>query len=169
MKHRLWLMCGVPGSGKSTWIKNHINYFNEPYIVSRDIIRFSLVKEGEPYFSKEKEVWHKFVKDAIWSLHNNIDTILDATHISYNSRRKILGALKNHLKDVEVNIIAFDCPLELALERNENREGMAYVPSGAIESMYNSFTIPEVEEGFDHVYVCFFTKNNKLFYKIYTK
>ena len=59
---KLILMCGVPGSGKSTYLKVHEPWFNESHvIVSRDEIRFSLLQEGEEYFSHEKEVWNIFV------------------------------------------------------------------------------------------------------------
>ena len=51
---KLYVMCGGPGSGKSTWIKKNLPTFKGyTKVVSRDEIRFSLVKEGEEYFSKE--------------------------------------------------------------------------------------------------------------------
>lgn len=55
----LYILSGCPGSGKSTWAKSHINPYFDKY-VSRDDIRFSLVKENEEYFSKEKEVYRLF-------------------------------------------------------------------------------------------------------------
>jgi predicted kinase len=41
----LYLMCGIPGSGKSTWIKQ--NKIESDAVISRDVVRFSLVKEHE--------------------------------------------------------------------------------------------------------------------------
>lgn len=49
----LYVICGIPGSGKSTWIKNHTS---SEILVSRDAIRFDMVKEDEPYFSDRKSV-----------------------------------------------------------------------------------------------------------------
>lgn len=47
----LILMCGVPGSGKSTWAKQHLKP-SDVYI-SRDEIRFSLVAEnGRIFFQR---------------------------------------------------------------------------------------------------------------------
>ena len=48
----LYLLCGTPGSGKSTFAKEIFpKYFSDhPYkIISRDTIRFSLLKDGEKY------------------------------------------------------------------------------------------------------------------------
>ena len=49
-------MVGCPGSGKSTWAKKHLP---DTYYVSRDEVRFSLLQDGEDYFSHEKEVFNK--------------------------------------------------------------------------------------------------------------
>ena len=55
----LVLMMGVPGSGKNNLCEKFIGE-NDIY-VSRDEIRFSLVAEDEPYFSKEDEVLKTFI------------------------------------------------------------------------------------------------------------
>ena len=152
--HNLYLMCGVPGSGKSTWLKNNESSFDPSHaIISRDAIRFNLIKEGEEYFSKEDEVWREFVEQAKESLANNVDTILDATHLNIGSRTKILRALKDSLKGVHVNAIIIHSSLDTCLEQNEQREGLAKVPRGVIRRMYHSFTLPELEEGFDQIYI----------------
>ena len=50
----VYLLCGVPASGKSTYCKNNVP--KDAVYVSRDVIRFSMVKPNEPYFSKEELV-----------------------------------------------------------------------------------------------------------------
>ena len=57
--NKLYLMVGIPGSGKSTFIANTKEV--RTLIVSRDAIRFSMVSEGESYFKKEKEVFNTFI------------------------------------------------------------------------------------------------------------
>ena len=147
-------MVGISGSGKSTWIQNHKNFFSEDTgIISRDAIRFSLLEENEDYFSKEKEVWNQYVAQAKQSLKFNTNTILDATHLNEISRRKILNALKNYLNEVEINAIVINSGLQTALNQNKMREGRTFVPESAIRRMSSSFTIPTLEEGFDKIYI----------------
>ena len=131
-------MCGIPGLGKSTWLQNHKDKFvGSVGIVSRDQIRFSMLEDGDDYFSKEKSVWAKYVNDAIASLKLNENTVLDATHLNSASRQKILSALSAYLRHIEINIIYFEGTLGLALDRNENRkdQGLAYVPRSIIKRM----------------------------------
>ena len=145
-------MCGIPGAGKSTWISNNKNFFSGSInVVSRDKIRFALLDEGEDYFSRENDVWSNFISEAKNSLKNYDNTILDATHLSVNSRKKVFNALKNNLKDVNICAIAFCCNIETAIERNANRTGRSFVPVSAIRRMANQFTIPTEEEGFDTI------------------
>jgi predicted kinase len=151
-ERKLYLMVGCAASGKSTFLKNH-SFEGTTEIISRDKIRFSLIKDNEPYFSKEKEVWREFVKRAKESLKTNDNTILDATHINEASRFKILTALAPALKDVYTCAIVLPRPLETLLEQNSKRSGRAYVPEDVIKNMYENFTIPSSEEGFDEIIV----------------
>lgn len=154
LKHRLWIISGASGVGKSTWIAEHKNFFdNSVEIISRDAIRFNLLKDEDDYFEKENEVWAEFVKQAKFSLEKNVDTILDATHLNEKSRAKILRALGSSLKDIIVNVIAFEADVKWCIDNNEKRKGRAYVPLSVIRRFHISFTEPEYEEGFDNIYI----------------
>ena len=63
----LYLLCGPSGSGKSTFAKLEDSkrklVGENCLIISRDIIRFSLLKDGEDYFAHEKEVFNIFIKE----------------------------------------------------------------------------------------------------------
>ena len=95
---KLWIMCGIPGSGKSTWITQNKDFFEgTTNVVSKDKIRFALLDDNEDYFSIEDDVWTNFVRESKASLKLYENTILDATHLSVGSRKKILNALKNSI------------------------------------------------------------------------
>ena len=138
----LYLLCGIPGSGKSTWAKQRVA---EGCIwCSRDEIRFSLLQEGEDYFSHEDEVihlWYKKINEALAAGH---DVIVDATHLSAKARKNTLHHL--NLKDVGVVPVYFNIPLETCLERNAKREGRARVPDSVIKNMSNGLTAPTEAE-----------------------
>ena len=154
-KSRLIIMCGAPGLGKSTWVKNHEKSFGEKYrIVSRDTIRFSTVKEEEEYFSHEDAVWNIFVNEINNGLSNNETVIADATHLNYQSRNKLLSAIDNDiLKNTEIIAVVIKGSVKKALVQNENRKGTrSYVPETVIRNMYHSFRMPKFDEGFDKIY-----------------
>lgn len=154
-KKKLFIMCAAPGAGKSTWIRDHLFSFKGyTAVISRDKIRFDMVAEDEEYFSKENQVYEKFVKDLKDGLEHCDNTIADATHISSTSRRKLLKSLGKDLSNIEVNIIVIDTCLAKCLEQNELRAGTrSYVPQGAIRRMFEQFEMPTLEEGFDNIYI----------------
>lgn len=148
----MFMMMGCPGAGKSTYLKSRLN--DRACVVSRDDIRFSIVREDEEYFSHENEVYAEFIRQIKEGLNFNSEVYVDATHLNEISRAKTLRALGASLKDVEVNVIWVRVPLEVALNQNENRKDTrSYVPRGAIRRMHSQLTRPIKEEGFDHIYV----------------
>ena len=123
MKNKLYLMVGCPGSGKSTYAKRYLT--NAVYI-SRDDIRFSLVKENEEYFSKEKEVFKVFVNKINNKLRDGCDVVADATHLNPSSRFKLLANLDLNKNKTEVIAIFIQTPLDVCLRQNENRKYNKY-------------------------------------------
>ena len=141
---KLIMMVGIPGSGKSTYAKKMKAEY-EVY-VSRDDIRFSMVNEDEPYFSREKEVFTKFVKTISDALKNDLTVWADATHISTHARLKLLCGLD--IEPDEIEIIYMNTPLERCLAQNELRKGTrSYVPEDVIFEMHENLTFPSHHEG----------------------
>lgn len=138
----LYISCGVPGSGKSTFLKK-VAKKNES-VISRDEIRFALLKEGEEYFSHEKEVFKQFVNIIADHINSGLNVYADATHLNYASRKKLTDALlEAGCKPADIQAIYFDIPLNICLERNEKRAGTkAYVPRGVIRRMFFQLEFP---------------------------
>ena len=152
----LYIMCGVPGSGKTTWLANHKKGFAQPMeIISRDAIRFSYLKDGDDYFKYEKEVWNDFILAIQNALVTKRSIFVDATHLNEKSRAKLLRALGNSLANekIKISAIVMNTSLEEILKRNAGRTGRAFVPEDAIRAMYASFTDPTFEEGFSTIFI----------------
>lgn len=144
LRKKLVILVGIPGSGKSTWAQNHVN-FNTAW-VSRDYIRFSMLSDNEDYFAHEKEAYNEYV-DLI---QHNIDErdeittiIADATHLNWASRNKLLKQLD--LQNVDVETIFFNTSLKTCLRRNELREGRHFVPEKVIRRFSHMITNPNTD------------------------
>ena len=157
----LYLMCGVPGAGKSTFLKNRIKK-DTSVIISRDVIRFSIVKPEEEYFSHEDEVLEIFWKQINEALTTGKNVFVDQTSLTPRARKWLLQHVTGY---TYANLIWIDETLETCLERNEERRGTrAYVPRSVVRRMYNQFIEPSLDEGFYRIYH-YNSKEDKLTYK----
>lgn len=150
----LYIMVGVPGSGKSTYVKQHINPATEVHI-SRDAIRFGLVAENEPYFSKENEVTEKYYNDISNALHDEKITAVyaDATQTTTKSRKTLIDevfpfGVPSFIKIVPI-VVKTD--LNTAIHHNRMRSGREYVPETVIKRMHRSMTNPN-KDSFNNLY-----------------
>ena len=141
---KVWLLSGLPGSGKSTWARQKITE-NGGVWCSRDEVRFSIVKENEEYFSHEDEVFNTWIKQINEALENPEveDVYIDATHLNDKSRNKVLNRLTKNTDIEKITNVLFLTPLETCLERNKQRSGRAVVPEEVIRNMAKTFQIPE--------------------------
>lgn len=138
---RVFFTVGIPASGKTSFINKQINEHGGIHI-SRDAVRFALLKPTDNYFELENEVFEVFVKKVQEAIDSEIeDVYIDATHISYGSRKKILNRL-NLDNANEIIMLYFDVAADVAIARNESRTGRSLVPETAIRSMAKSLTKP---------------------------
>ena len=134
----LFLLRGIPGSGKSTWIKNNKL---EPYTLSADSIRTMrespiLNTSGNLVVSQQHDqyVWQLLMNLLQKRMENGDLIIIDATHY----RNTLISPYKKLAKRYRyrVYIVDFsDIPLETALKRNKARESYKFVPKEVIEKM----------------------------------
>ena len=146
----LYILCGPSGCGKSTWSRQYIAFEealgNDIRYVSRDEIRFSLLKDGEDYFAHEKEVFKKFANTIRHTLVDGFDVIADATHLNEFSRRKLTQAIDMYYDNYKIVYVVFDVSADTCVERNKNREGRANVPENIIRNMCRDFRAPTLDE-----------------------
>ena len=121
-------------------------------LISRDNIRFSMLKKDQEYFEVENEV-----RDCFFRQINNFtadeypceDVYIDATHLNRKSRKQVL----NHVSENTYKIaVSFEVPLGVALTRNAQRTGRALVPESVIRNMHSRFEKPSFGEGFNEIW-----------------
>lgn len=140
---KVFLMCGPSGSGKTTWVTKQIsNSSVKSAHISRDEIRFSMLKEDEDYFAHEDEVVKEFYRRAQEAIDGEpVAIFIDATHLSEKTRNATLDAL--NLENCELYAVSFNVPVDVCLTQNEGRTGRAKVPRSVIRRMYYSYDAPK--------------------------
>lgn len=145
MNKTLWIMCGAPGSGKTWFAKNKLMKDSNWDYISRDEVRFSMIKDDEEYFSHETAVFKAFVEKITFALeYGNDNIIADATHLNWGSRRKLLKALEKYisLENVDIIPVVIEAKLENIFDYNKLRDGRARVPEEIIRRMYRNISDP---------------------------
>ena len=139
----LYLMCGPAASGKTPWVREHATPGVSAHI-SRDRIRFSMVKEDEYYFSREKEVYMEFVRQICRALSCEwVDEVyVDATHLTKKSRESLIGEIDSVCPFFDIIVVAIKPSVEQCLAQNAQRSGREFVPEKVIMNMYSSFEDP---------------------------
>ena len=158
--NNLYILCGLPGCGKTSWTRNKMaentSSTDQKWVyVSRDEVRFSIIKEEDDYFSKEKQVFQEFVNRICANLSDAWiqNVIADATHLNEISRDKLINAIRRKRPNLPLHItmVYFDIPLEVCKFRNRKREGRALVPDHVLDNMYRSLQFPRLRKGLERI------------------
>lgn len=148
---RLYIMCGIPGAGKSEWLSRNANT-KDDIVISRDKIRFAMMQEGDKYFAHEREVYDEYIRQIQEALddYDGPDNIYcDATHISEKSRIKLLNRLIFN-KPAKLYCYVIQVALDTALDRNSERSGKKHVPEEVIRRMCYGFDPPEEDQKYTY-------------------
>lgn len=118
----VWIMCGLPGSGKSTYIKKNLPKNVE--IINQDQIRVELGimdnidKKKIGNSEQEKEVRKINFERIDNCINNRKDFVVDNTNIKYGYIQNLYDRLKK--AGANVKIIIIDTPIEICKERRKN-------------------------------------------------
>lgn len=146
-----YMMCGLPGSGKSTQAKKMAEKLNA-YIFSSDAIRKEKYGD-EAIQGNPNKIFSELISYIKIGLYAGRDVILDATNISYKKRMSFLRNLSNMKRSVRKVCVLMATPYEMCCARNASRERV--VPEEVIKRMYHSFFIPAYFEGWDDIEVIY--------------
>lgn len=137
----LYIMVGIPGSGKS-YIADILAKEINGAVVSRDEIRFKYLKDEDEYFHNEEKVFKEYVDTIQKYLDEDGTVIADATHLNATSRFKLLSRLQFNNSVGYIVPMVIRTPFEVCSERNAQRTGRSRVPDDVLKSMYDSLTDP---------------------------
>ncbi len=143
-KQKIILAVGLPGSGKSTYLRRRrIN------ALSSDDIRGLLADDPT-----DQTIHGRVFATIRYLLRHRIEigrpvTCIDATHLTRKERKPYLEIAKKYGCDVEV--LFFDVPVEVCLRRNRKRGRV--VPDEAISRMQAKLVPPTKAEGFSKIQV----------------
>jgi predicted kinase len=131
---------GVPGSGKSTFVReNNL----EPYTISSDSVRLLLKPpvlsvSGRPVLSQQinRRVWGLIYSLIKSRMEDGDFTVLDATNAGNADIAKYRKLVKTY-RYMAICVDFSDIPLEIAKERNRRRPEYEVVPEPVIDEMYS--------------------------------
>ena len=141
------MMVGLPGSGKSTIVKNLSDTFSGSVIISPDQIREQLCNGDRGDQTKNAEVWKLAwckVKDAMCA---DKDIIFDATMVSVKSRKPMVKLCKEF--GYELTAFFIRTSMKECIRRQTGRDWP--VPDHVIVRMNDALKAPTKDEGIDTV------------------
>ena len=149
---KLYVLVGVPGSGKTTWIKNQ-DWALGLTIVSTDaFVEDYARQQGKTY----SEVFDEYMPTAVKLMAEQVTRARDLGHTiiwDQTSTTKASRARKfNMLPDYYAIAVVFGTPSRIEIRRRLDSRPGKEIPEAVIEDMIASFEMPTEEEGFKEIW-----------------
>jgi len=146
------VLCGMPGSGKSTFYRS-LGQSRFEYLSTDDFIEGAAAWAGKTY----DEMFADNIDGATVAVNANFRNVVacrgnfiwDQTNLTAKKRRKILSQLPKEYYKICVLVQTDE---QSRTERLAARVGKT-VPAHILKSMQDSFVMPTEEEGFDMIKV----------------
>jgi predicted kinase len=148
----VYVLVGVPGSGKSTWIQNQ-DWAKDCAIVSTDaFVDQEAERQGRTY----NEVFKDYMPTAVKLMADQVveareagqDIVWDQTSTTVASRKKKFNMLPNY----HAVAVVFPTPEPEELERRLASRPGKNIPWNVMQGMISGFKTPTEEEGFDEIW-----------------
>jgi predicted kinase len=150
--NKFYVLVGVPGSGKSTWVNSQAfdpattvyvstDYFVDQYAASVGKTYSEVFKEYMPTAIEE------MMQQVQYAVGNQLDVVWDQTSTSAKTRRR---KLKYAPAGYEKIAVVFETPDPVTHAQWLDRPGKN-IPDEVVQDMINRFEMPTLAEGFDKV------------------
>lgn len=153
----LWMLVGVPGSGKSTWITK-LDVLEEgrgrdTTVLSTDYFIEFMAREmnktyDEIFKDTIKDAEKKMYADLEWAISKGHNLVWDQTNLTVKTRQKKLAKVPAHYKKIGV---WFPTPEESELQRRLASRPGKTIPEYILGPMIEMMEQPTLKEGFDIV------------------
>ena len=143
------ILCGLPASGKSTWVQK--NKKSNNVIICLDEIRKHIFGHQ---FHLDSEPWILAIAKTMAKLLlvQNKNIIIDSTNLLPFMRNE-WKALATRFK-AKINLVYFNIPYETCVERNRNRSKEKRVPLSVMRRMRGLLVEPDFDiEKYDKVII----------------
>jgi len=149
---KLYMLVGIPCSGKSTWIKDQ-DWALGLTVVSTDAFvedyaRFQGKTYSEVFTDYMPEAIDLMIQQVVRARELNRDIIWDQTSTTIKSRKKKFLMLP----DYHAIAVVFKPPATKELEFRLNNRPGKIVPKHVVQSMIDNWEEPTIEEGFKDIW-----------------
>lgn len=150
----LYVLVGVPASGKSTWIKNQVWAKDIPVVSTDKFVEEYAKEQGKTY----SEVFQEYMPVAVKLMANQVlicqtnkvDIIWDQTSTTVETRAKKIRMLPEYYK---IAVVMKTPPTAILQERLASRPGKT-IPWEVVSNMAQQLEAepPTLEEGFNEIW-----------------
>jgi len=149
---KIYVLVGVPGSGKTTWLRQQaFDWTTTVHIGTDKLIEQHAASTGQKY----RDVFKSYMPRAVTMMTNEVrrafdadlDVVWDQTNVTVEARKRRLRMVPVHYTKIAV---VFRTPPAGVHARWLDRPGKE-IPAWFIDSMIAQFEKPELKEGFDEI------------------
>jgi predicted kinase len=152
----VYILSGVSGSGKSTYIKNH----NLCSVSTDELVEEYARENNFNYTQAFDEIQTKklfgtlnsiFFDNIVDLINSGKDFAIDRTSLNAFTRKSLIELVRNNSTECVIKVVYFDVPKDTVIKRLEDREAKTGkgIPDFVVEKQFESFEKPTDVEGYD--------------------